>query len=87
MPHSEPSASSSPVPTPNSEEFEQMEQDSPVKTEVQDDTTADITIADVNAMTISEEPKKDVKLEELFADVDSDEEFPSTGPDSSAGQR
>lgn len=79
-----------------------MEQDSPVKNGTQaDDTTTDITIADVNAMTISEEPKKEVKLDELFADVDSDEEFPSTGnatqsqplptsppgPDSSAEQR
>lgn len=57
-----------------------MEQDSPVKNGIQaDDTTADITIADVNAMTISDEPKKEVKLDELFEDVDSDEDFPSTG--------
>lgn len=66
-----------------------MEQDTPVKmTGTQDDTAAEITIADVNAMTISDPPKKDPKLEDLFADVDdSDEEFPSTALDSSAEQR
>ncbi|KAL2752166.1 hypothetical protein ACRALDRAFT_2044972 [Sodiomyces alcalophilus JCM 7366] len=47
----------------------------------------DVAMADVaEEPTASEEPtaatssKKDVKLEDLFADVDSDEEFPSTRP-------
>lgn len=47
----------------------------------------DVAMADVTdeATTIEESTavtnsKKDVKLEDLFADVDSDEEFPSTRP-------
>lgn len=55
-----------------------MDHDAPVKAEVQDETNGDITMADVNPLPSSEEPKKEVKLEDLFADVDSDEEFPST---------
>lgn len=82
MPHSEPPGSSPPVPTPTSEEMEEMEhgqaQDVPVKTEPQDETDGDITMADVNPMPPPQDAKKDVKLEDLFAD-DSDDEFPSTG--------
>ncbi|KAI0007866.1 prim-pol domain-containing protein [Xylariaceae sp. FL0662B] len=42
----------------------------------------DITMAETDAMqiVIKQEEKKDVKLEDLFADVDSDEEFPSSRP-------
>ncbi|KAI0114236.1 prim-pol domain-containing protein [Hypoxylon sp. NC0597] len=42
----------------------------------------DITMAETNALpvVIKEEDKKDVKLEDLFADVDSDDEFPSSRP-------
>lgn len=38
-------------------------------------------MAEVNALRLEEEPKKEVKLDDLFADVDSDDddEFPSTG--------
>lgn len=105
MPHSESPGSSPPVPTPTSEEMEEMErdaaQDVPVKTEPQDETDGDITMADVNPLPPPQDTKKEVKLEELFAD-DSDEEFPSTGgkatqsqtfptsspgPDSSAEQK
>lgn len=78
MPHSEDPGSSPPVPTPTSEEFEQMDHDAPVKTEALDETNGDITMADVNPLPPNEEPKKEVKLEDLFADVDSDEEFPHT---------
>lgn len=82
MPHSESPGSSPPVPTPTSEEMEEMEHDAaqgvPVKTEPQDETDGDSTMADINPMPPSKEAKKDIKLEELFAD-DSDEEFPSTG--------
>lgn len=58
-----------------------MEQDSPVKNGTQpDETTTEITMAEVNALRLEEEPKKEVKLDDLFADVDSDDdEFPSTG--------
>lgn len=71
-----------------------MDQDAPVKTEAQpDETNGDITMADVNPMPSSDGAKKEVKLEDLFADVDSDEDFPSTdkatqnrtSPSSSAG--
>ncbi|KAK2609719.1 hypothetical protein N8I77_003206 [Diaporthe amygdali] len=82
MPHSESPASTPPLATPTSEEMEQMEQDSPVKNESQqDESNTEITMAEVNALRLEEEPKKEVKLEELFADVDSDDddEFPSTG--------
>lgn len=105
MPHSEsPPGSSPPLPTPTSEEMEEIDrdqgQDAPVKTEPQpDETDGDITMADVNPMPPAEDRKKDIKLEDLFAD-DSDDEFPSTGkttqsqqfptsspaPDSSADQ-
>lgn len=89
MPHSESPGSSPPVPTPTSEEMEEMEhdaaQDVPVKTEPQDETDGDITMADVNPMPPPQDTKKDAKLEELFAD-DSDEEFPSTGGKASQSQ-
>lgn len=64
-----------------------------VKTEPQDDTNGDITMADVHPLPPAssaepngdeaedknaDEAKKEVKLEDLFADVDSDDEFPST---------
>lgn len=104
MPASESPGSSPPIPTPTSEEMEEMEemdhdqvQDGPVKSEPQpDETDGDITMADVNPAPTPEQEKKDIKLEDLFADDsdvfadDSDEEFPSTerssGPDSSADQ-
>lgn len=91
MPSSDAPGSSPPVPTPTSEEFERMEQDEdqshkdnadvPIKTESQHDgTNGDISMADVNALPPVEESTKEVKLEDLFADVndDEDEEFPST---------
>lgn len=105
MPHSESPGSSPPVPTPTSEEMEQMDrdevQDAPVKSEPQpDETDGDITMADVNPLAPSEQEKKDIKLEDLFADDSDDDEFPSTekttdsqilptsspGPDSSDDQ-
>lgn len=53
-------------------------QDAPAQSEPQpDETDGDITMADVNPMPPSEDEKKDIKLEDLFAD-DSDDEFPST---------
>lgn len=82
MPHSTSPASTPPVATPTSEdELEQMGQDSPAKNGTQqDETTTEITMAEVNALRLEEEPKKEVKLDDLFADVDSDDdEFPSTG--------
>lgn len=82
MPHSTSPASTPPVPTPTSEdELEQMEQDLPAKNgTTPDETTTEITMAEVNALRLEEEPKKEVKLDDLFADVDSDDdEFPSTG--------
>lgn len=78
MPHSESPDSSPPVATPTSEEFDRMEQDAAIKIETQpDETDGDITMAEVKTL---EEAKKDVKLEDLFADVDSDDEFPSEKP-------
>lgn len=58
-----------------------MELDTPAKCGVHaDETNGEISMADMNAMPSSPaKPKKEVKLEELFADADSDEEFPSTG--------
>lgn len=78
-------------------DHDQAQDDAPVKSEPQpDETDGDITMADVNPMPASEQEKKEIKLEDLFADVDSDEEFPSTertiqsetspGPGSSAEQ-
>lgn len=85
-----------------------MEQDSPVKTGNDADeteTVGDITMVDVNAMPQNQEqePGKEIKLDEMFADddLDEDEEFPSTsrttqsqilptsspGPESSADTR
>lgn len=78
MPHSEDPGSSPPVPTPTSAEFEQMDHDAPVKTEALDESSADITMADANPLPATEDTKKEVKLEDLFDDVDSDDEFPST---------
>lgn len=64
----------------------------PVKDEAQDDTGIpsgvgpsnddDIDMVDSNAVPEVAQPSKngDVKLDELFADVDSDEEFPSSAP-------
>lgn len=40
------------------------------------DGDGDVTMAGTNG-----DGKKDIKLEDLFADVDSDEEFPSSRPD------
>lgn len=71
-----------------------MDQDALSNTEPQpDETNGDITRADVNPMPLSDGAKNEVKLEDLFVDVDSDDEFPSTGkatqsqtsPSSSAG--
>jgi len=62
--------------------MEQMEQDSPVKNGTQpDESNTEITMAEVNALRLEEEePKKEAKLDDLFADIDSDDdEFPSTG--------
>lgn len=44
---------------------------------------ADVPMADDadESNGINGDDKKDVKLEDLFADVDSDEEFPSSKPD------
>lgn len=57
-----------------------MEQDPPAANGTQpDETNTEITMAEVNALRLEEEPKKEVKLDDLFADVDSDDdEFPST---------
>jgi DNA primase small subunit len=76
MPHSTSPASTPPAPTPTSEdELEQMEQDSPAKNRTQpDQTDAEITTAEVNALRLEEEPKKEVNLDDLFADVDSDDD-------------
>lgn len=58
-----------------------MEQDAVVGNETKPDATdGDITMAEVNPLPPAEEEKKDVKLEDLFADVNSDEEFPSQKP-------
>lgn len=81
MPHSTSPASTPPVPTPTSEdELEQMEQDSPARNGTQpDESNTEITMAEVKALRLEEEPKKEVNLDDLFADVDSDDdEFPST---------
>lgn len=82
MPHSESPATSPPIATPTSEEFDKMEQDAAaVKAETQpDETDGDITMAEMNPLQPGDEAKKDVKLEDLFADVDSDDEFPSEKP-------
>ncbi|CAN8104874.1 unnamed protein product [Discula destructiva] len=70
------------MPTPTSEEMARMDHDqvhdAPSKSEPQpDETLGDITMADVNPMPSSDQEKKEIKLEDLFAD-DSDDEFPST---------
>lgn len=58
-----------------------MEQDATIKPEIQpDETDGDITMAEVNPLQPNDEAKKDVKLEDLFADVDSDDEFPGERP-------
>lgn len=61
-----------------------MEQDAAFKVESQpDETDGDITMGEVNPLQSAEDAKKDVKLEDLFADVDSDDEFPSEKPSQS----
>ncbi len=40
----------------------------------------DAAMEDAVAAPMAEESKKDVKLEDLFADEDSDDEFPSSRP-------
>ncbi|KAI8964216.1 prim-pol domain-containing protein [Daldinia sp. FL1419] len=56
--------------------------DAPTRNDESQDVDNDITMAETNALPgpIKDEEKKDAKLEELFADVDSDEEFPSSRP-------
>lgn len=57
-----------------------QDQDAPANAEPEpDETNGDITMADINPLPAAEEPKQQVKLEDLFADVDSDDEFSSTG--------
>lgn len=58
-----------------------MEQDVPIKTETQpDETDGDITMAEVNPIPSTKETE--VKLEDLFADIDDDDddddELPTT---------
>lgn len=45
-------------------------------------TDDDVTMGETNALPAATdgEDKKDVKLEDLFADVESDDEFPSSRP-------
>ncbi|KAI0845035.1 prim-pol domain-containing protein [Daldinia vernicosa] len=56
--------------------------DAPTRADESQDNDDDITMAEANALPVpvKEEDKKDVKLDELFADVDSDDEFPSSRP-------
>ncbi|KAI1102155.1 prim-pol domain-containing protein [Jackrogersella minutella] len=56
--------------------------DAPVQNGEDQATDGDIAMAETNAVPVATkvEDTKDVKLEELFADVDSDEEFPSSRP-------
>ncbi|KAI1645137.1 prim-pol domain-containing protein [Daldinia loculata] len=56
--------------------------DAPTRTDESQDTDNDITMAETDALSVpvKEEDQKDVKLDELFADVDSDDEFPSSRP-------
>lgn len=80
MPHSESPASSPPVATPTSKDSEQMDQDdnAPVKAESQDETNGDITMADIDTVRTAQETKETadgVQLEDLFNDMDSDDEF------------
>lgn len=86
MPHSVSPDSSPPV--PGEETLVQMAEldvaageSEQVKPETQsDDDDVDMTMAEVGGAPAVEEPKKEVKLDDLFADVDSDEEFPSSRP-------
>lgn len=54
----------------------------PVNDGVGQGTDDDITMAETNVIPAAAngEDKKDVKLEDLFADVESDDEFPSSRP-------
>lgn len=56
--------------------------DAPTRTDESQDIDNDITMAETDALSVpvKEEDQKDVKLDELFADVDSDDEFPSSRP-------
>ncbi|OTB01973.1 hypothetical protein M426DRAFT_323058 [Hypoxylon sp. CI-4A] len=56
--------------------------DTPTQNDDSQTADNDITMAETNALPIDskEEDKKDVKLEDLFDDVDSDDEFPSSRP-------
>lgn len=55
--------------------------DSPVPNGTSQATEDDVAMAEADApATAPPEEKKEVKLEELFADADSDDEFPSSRP-------
>lgn len=77
-----------PFAMPHSTDAEARSSPAAVKDEPMEDGGAvpdDVEMAELqdDAATVAaaaEEPKKDVKLEELFDDVDSDEEFPSSAP-------
>ncbi|KAL7619582.1 p48 polypeptide of DNA primase [Parahypoxylon ruwenzoriense] len=75
MPHSV-----SPETDSHNNATEETMTDAPAQNGDNQDTDKDITMAETSAVpaATSEEDKKEVKLEELFADVDSDDEFPSS---------
>ncbi len=75
MPHAESQSSPAPV------KDEAMD-DSGIPSSIGPSNEDDIDMVDPNGAPEVEQPSKkgDVKLDELFADVDSDEEFPSSAP-------
>ncbi|TDZ53322.1 DNA primase small subunit [Colletotrichum trifolii] len=63
--------------------------DSPVPPDASQATDGDVAMAEADAPAVAapEEEKKEVKLDDLFADVDSDEEFPSSRPHDTPSSR
>jgi DNA primase small subunit len=73
MPHSEPLDSQSSTALMD----EAMAEPTPIANGESQSAVSDITMADTEAPT-APEVKKEVNLDDLFADVESDDEFPSS---------
>ena len=65
--------------SPSSVKDEPMEDETAIPNGVSPAANPDANGGDAD-MADTEDVKKDVKLEDLFADVDSDDEFPSSAP-------
>lgn len=78
MPHS---VSSEATSSPNDiVAHDELMADSPAPPVASQATDGDVAMAEIDAPVPATEDKRDVKLEDLFIDGDSDDEFPSSKP-------